>query len=198
MFSGSNLEKMSCSIKNWHGPLEVLKTSSFFNLNSYCRERRKDKERIKIKIDKEKGRKVFHVRLISWSYRIRGNTPRTQMKIYLNIKVKNERKIGLVLGKKIILVRSLINKIFIYSAIKIRAKVPLLYSVLNPDTSSDSPSAKSNGARFVSANAVTNQISSLGAKSKTSGIRSIFVIIDKFKDIIKMIGAKRIKIILTS
>ena len=38
-----------------------------------------------------------------------------------------------------------------YSAIKINAKGPALYSVLNPDTSSDSPSAKSNGVRFVSA-----------------------------------------------
>jgi len=41
---------------------------------------------------------------------------------------------------------------------KIRAKVLLLYSVLNPDTSSDSPSAKSNGVRFVSARADVNHI----------------------------------------
>lgn len=38
-----------------------------------------------------------------------------------------------------------------YSAIKIIAKVPLLYSILNPETNSDSPSAKSNGVRFSSA-----------------------------------------------
>jgi hypothetical protein len=50
------------------------------------------------------------------------------------------------------------NRIFMYSAIKIRAKVLLLYSVLNPDTSSDSPSAKSNGVRFVSARADVNHI----------------------------------------
>ena len=43
------------------------------------------------------------------------------------------------------------NIILPYSARKIIAKVPLPYSVLNPDTSSDSPSAKSNGARLVSA-----------------------------------------------
>lgn len=38
------------------------------------------------------------------------------------------------------------------------ANLPLLYSILNPDTISDSPSAKSNGARFVSARFVMNQI----------------------------------------
>jgi len=40
---------------------------------------------------------------------------------------------------------------FIYSAIKIKANNELLYSILNPDTSSDSPSVKSNGVRWVSA-----------------------------------------------
>jgi len=53
-------------------------------------------------------------------------------------------------------VRSLINRIFMYSAIKIKANIPALYSTLNPDTSSDSPSAKSNGVRFVSAKFVIN------------------------------------------
>jgi len=43
------------------------------------------------------------------------------------------------------------NIIFPYSDKKIIAKPPLLYSVLKPDTNSDSPSAKSNGARLVSA-----------------------------------------------
>lgn len=52
----------------------------------------------------------------------------------------------------------LINKILEYSAIKIKANPPLLYSVLNPDTNSDSPSAKSNGERFVSARKITIKI----------------------------------------
>ena len=43
------------------------------------------------------------------------------------------------------------NIILPYSERKIIAKPPLLYSVLNPDTNSDSPSAKSKGARLVSA-----------------------------------------------
>ena len=54
-------------------------------------------------------------------------------------------------------VNILIAKILVYSAIKINAKGPLLYSVLNPDTSSDSPSARSKGVRLVSASKVTNQ-----------------------------------------
>lgn len=60
-------------------------------------------------------------------------------------------------------VKRLIAKILVYSAIKIRAKGPLLYSVLKPDTSSDSPSARSKGVRFVSASIVTNQIAPIGA-----------------------------------
>lgn len=56
----------------------------------------------------------------------------------------------------------LINKILEYSAKKINAKPPLLYSTLNPETNSDSPSAKSKGVRFVSANEVQNQTSANG------------------------------------
>jgi len=48
-------------------------------------------------------------------------------------------------------------EIFMYSAIKIRANGDLLYSMLKPDTSSESPSAKSNGVRCVSANIEINQ-----------------------------------------
>lgn len=60
----------------------------------------------------------------------------------------------------------LVNKMFIYSAMKIRANVLLLYSVLNPDTSSDSPSAKSNGVRFVSASDEINHIIIRGKNSR--------------------------------
>jgi len=42
-----------------------------------------------------------------------------------------------------------------YSAKKKFAKVIAEYSTLNPDTSSDSPSVRSKGARFVSAKAET-------------------------------------------
>lgn len=60
--------------------------------------------------------------------------------------------------KKNTAVNKLIKMILVYSAIKIKAKDPALYSVLNPDTSSDSPSAKSKGVRFVSAREVANQV----------------------------------------
>jgi len=45
---------------------------------------------------------------------------------------------------------------------KIKAKPPLLYSVLKPDTNSDSPSAKSKGVRLVSAKHEANQIKDRG------------------------------------
>lgn len=51
-----------------------------------------------------------------------------------------------------------IKIIFMYSAIKISAKVPDLNSVLNPETSSDSPSARSNGVRLVSAKEVMTHV----------------------------------------
>jgi hypothetical protein len=57
---------------------------------------------------------------------------------------------------------SLIIKILAYSAMKINANIPLLYSTLNPETSSDSPSAKSKGVRFVSAKLVINHMMARG------------------------------------
>ena len=60
----------------------------------------------------------------------------------------------------------LINKILAYSAKKINANPPLLYSVLKPDTNSDSPSAKSKGVRFVSAKQEANQIRDKGIVKK--------------------------------
>lgn len=65
-------------------------------------------------------------------------------------------------GKNKAAVKVDIAKILVYSAIKIRAKGPLLYSVLNPETSSDSPSAWSKGVRLVSASMVINQRKNIG------------------------------------
>ena len=50
---------------------------------------------------------------------------------------------------------------------KIRANPNLPYSILNPETSSDSPSAKSKGVRFVSATQEINQIPIIGRNIKT-------------------------------
>lgn len=76
----------------------------------------------------------------------------------LNIIIINEIDKELYLCLQINIESIDMNIIFIYSDMKINAKGPLEYSVLNPDTNSLSPSAKSNGARFVSANIVINQI----------------------------------------
>jgi hypothetical protein len=61
-------------------------------------------------------------------------------------------------GKKRKPVKIDIIIILAYSAIKIIANLPLLYSVLKPETNSDSPSAKSKGVRLVSAKIVVSQI----------------------------------------
>lgn len=74
-----------------------------------------------------------------------------------------------LIGRKKVTVIILIIRILVYSAIKINANIPLLYSMLNPDTSSDSPSARSKGVRFVSARVVINQHINKGHKIKPIG-----------------------------
>jgi len=49
---------------------------------------------------------------------------------------------------------------------KIKANPPPPYSTLNPETSSDSTSAKSKGVRFVSAKQEINQINDKGKETK--------------------------------
>merc|ERR1711944_286374 len=116
-----------------------------------------------IKPPKEKGKNPFHTNLINQSYRTRGKDPRTQIKTTEKKKViiHNKKSLTLIKKKEIeknkILVTKLIAIIFKYSPIKIKANPPALYSVLNPDTNSLSPSLKSKGVRFVSANLLVNQ-----------------------------------------
>lgn len=92
---------------------------------------------------------------------MRGYVPRTHKKEKAASKVAPKDRRGIILliipVKNIIEVRNLINKILPYSAIKRKAKRAPPYSILNPETSSDSPSAKSKGARLVSARHVINQ-----------------------------------------
>jgi hypothetical protein len=64
-------------------------------------------------------------------------------------------------------VKILKNKTIPYSPTKISANSPLEYSVLNPDTSSDSPSEKSKGARLHSAMHEKYQIIRIGKVIKT-------------------------------
>jgi hypothetical protein len=58
-----------------------------------------------------------------------------------------------------------------YSARKNKAKPILAYSTLKPETSSDSASGKSKGARFVSANIEINHIIKRGKKGITKKIK---------------------------
>lgn len=94
--------------------------------------------------------------------------------------------------------RRLINRIIMYSAIKIRAKAPALYSVLNPDTSSDSPSAKSNGVRLDSARIEINHIGARGRARSNFGDRDEAERRDKSNVIRRRRGERIISVILTS
>jgi hypothetical protein len=78
--------------------------------------------------------------------------------------------------KNRIVVRAFIMMIFAYSARKNRANGPPAYSTLKPETSSDSPSVKSNGARLVSARVEMNHIIVRGHEGKISHIYSWVVI----------------------
>lgn len=64
--------------------------------------------------------------------------------------------------------KAFMRMMFMYSAMKNSANGPAAYSTLNPETSSDSPSVRSNGARFVSARVEMNHIMARGH----AGIRS--------------------------
>jgi len=120
------------------------------------------------------GKKVFDVKFIKRSYRIRGSVPRIQINLnaIIAISIQNEillRTPGPIQGVNKATENILIAKILVYSAIKIRANGPLLYSVLKPETNSDSPSAWSKGVRLVSANIVTSQIKNMGRIIKKRG-----------------------------
>lgn len=93
---------------------------------------------------------------MSLSYRIRGKDARTMIKKMAKPIVLNPTQISLPPKNMIALIK-LLKRIAAYSAINIIANPPPLYSTLKPETSSDSPSTKSKGARLVSANIHTTQ-----------------------------------------
>lgn len=95
------------------------------------------------------------------------------MKINANIQIKKcIYKFNIFLPKKITTLINLIIIILEYSAKKIRTNPPLLYSTLNPETNSDSPSAKSKGVRLVSANKEVKNIKKIGIFKKINQIIS--------------------------
>lgn len=65
-----------------------------------------------------------------------------------------------------------ISRMFAYSARKNKAKGPPAYSTLKPDTSSDSPSVRSNGARLVSARVEIYHIAAKGHAGASNQILS--------------------------
>lgn len=65
-----------------------------------------------------------------------------------------------------------ISKMLAYSARKKRAKGPPAYSTLKPETSSDSPSVRSKGARLVSASVEIYHIAARGQAGKISQMLS--------------------------
>lgn len=154
-------------------------------------------------ITKVRGRNCFHVRLINKSYRIRGYAPRAQIKIVLIMVVFTIIKISIVLleifrdiNSAVLIIP--ITIMFIYSAIKINAKVPELYSVLNPDTNSDSPSAKSNGVRLVSARHEISQVVKSGHIISINIMEWLAVKLFRDTVFIKIKGVRIINAILTS
>lgn len=125
-----------------------------------------ERGRINVSRESERSRRVFQVRAIRWSYRIRGRVAREIRKSKATRVVRRGRGSSCI---KRVAVRRLMRRMLVYSAIKIIANPPPLYSVLKPETSSDSPSAKSKGARLVSAKMVINQAAARGGKSRIEG-----------------------------
>lgn len=122
-----------------------------------------------------RGRKFFHNRCISWSYRNRGYDARVHRNRTVKIVVFSIRFIvnmwdGILIPglRKRMVVSVFIIIMFAYSAKKNRANGPAAYSTLKPDTSSDSPSVRSNGARLVSAKVEINHIMARGQEDKRS------------------------------
>ncbi len=74
--------------------------------------------------------------------------------------------------RNIIVVIIFIIRMLAYSAKNSNANGPAAYSTLKPDTSSDSPSVRSNGDRFVSARVEIYHIIINGHEEKTSSIGS--------------------------
>ena len=72
---------------------------------------------------------------------------------------------------------------FAYSARKNRVNAPAAYSTLKPETSSASPSVRSNGAQFVSASIEINHIIAKGHAGKISYTCSCVMIrVERVKD----------------
>lgn len=92
-----------------------------------------------------------------------------------------------------------ISRMLAYSARKKRAKGPPAYSTLKPETSSDSPSVRSKGARLVSAKVEIYHMAARGQAGRISQTLSCAMLkVCKVKPPVKMIMFRRIRPRLTS
>jgi len=117
------------------------------------------------------GRSLFQARCIRRSYRNRGRVARahTQKNTTAPLSLAVPRIEPLLINN--ILLNTLKAKILPYSAINKSTKPPAPNSMLKPETSSDSPSAKSKGVRFVSARLETSQAQKRRGVKRAKGIR---------------------------
>src|SRR6056297_2396841 len=103
------------------------------------------------------GIKYFHENSIKWSTLILGNVQRTHISMVTTkyVFIINHTKGGsrgpCQPPRKRVTAIAETRKIFVYSARKNMANRIAEYSVIKPETSSDSPSGKSKGALFISA-----------------------------------------------
>lgn len=92
-----------------------------------------------------------------------------------------------------------IKMMLAYSARKNNAKGPPAYSTLKPETSSDSPSVRSKGARLVSASVEINHMAAIGQAGKINQMLSWAVLnVWRVKPPVKIIIHNRIRPRLTS
>lgn len=147
-----------------------------------------------------RGRNDFHVRAMSLSYRIRGRVARIQINRTdrRRADVGRSRRGKTIGAKKITEEKTHMIRMFTYSAMKRSAKRLAPNSILKPETSSDSPSAKSNGVRFVSARMVMNQIHERGRHRRKGGAREEWMICEKSKENNVIKREIRIRVIDTS
>lgn len=95
--------------------------------------------------------------------------------------------------------RVFISRMLAYSAKKKSANGPPAYSTLNPETNSDSPSVKSNGARLVSARVEIYHIAARGQVGRISQVDSCVMLnMWRVKPPVNTIIDKRIRPRLTS
>jgi len=99
---------------------------------------------------------LVHANFINVSYRKRGREPRIKI-IIIIIKplIAIPNKLLMLIPRTQCTLTQESTKIDKYSAKKIKTNPPEEYSILNPETNSDSPSAVSKGLRFDSAKIVT-------------------------------------------